>query len=60
MGVLLAALFLAAAPADAARRPITGTLSQPGLTVIAVADNGQARSVRAGRGTFGWWPRPSA
>ena len=46
-GPLLAALLVADDPAAAARRPITGKLSRPGYTVIALADNGKARSVRA-------------
>jgi hypothetical protein len=46
-GPLLAAFLVADDPAAAARRSITGKLSQPGYTVIALADNGKARSVRA-------------
>ncbi|MDX6665500.1 MAG: hypothetical protein QOG68_1706, partial [Solirubrobacteraceae bacterium] len=34
--------FVPAAPAVAAQKPITGTLDQPGLTVIALAANGHA------------------
>lgn len=45
-GVVLATL-LATAPAEAARKPITGRLSKPGYTVLAVADSGAIRSVRA-------------
>ena len=51
-GLLAAALLHASESATAARRPIAGALSQPGYTVIAVADSGKARSVRAGRGSF--------
>ncbi len=46
------ALVVAAAPAAAAPKPITGTLSKPGYTVIALAANGKAKSVRAARGSF--------
>ena len=46
------ALLVASAPAHAARKPITGKLSKPGYTVIALAANGRATSVRAGRGKF--------
>ena len=46
-GPLLAAFLVADDPAAAARRPITGKLSKPGYTVIALADGGKARSVRA-------------
>jgi hypothetical protein len=43
---------LAATPAAAAPKPITGKLGQRGYTVIALAANGKVTSVRAGRGTF--------
>jgi hypothetical protein len=39
-------------PAKANPRRITGTLNKPGYTVIALAANGRARSVRARTGTF--------
>jgi hypothetical protein len=46
-------ILLASAPAEAAAlKPITGKLDRPGYTVIAMASNGQARSVVARRGTF--------
>lgn len=46
------AALAASPPAGAAApKPITGKLSQPGYTVIALAVNGKARSVRA-RGSF--------
>ena len=51
-GLLAAVLLHASEPATAARRPITGTLSQPGYTVIALADSGKARSVRASTRPF--------
>jgi hypothetical protein len=38
------ALLGANAPAAAAPKPITGKLSQPGYTVIALAANGKAKS----------------
>ena len=41
-----------AAPAAAARPPITGKLSEPGYTVVALAANGKARVVRATTGSF--------
>jgi hypothetical protein len=40
------------AAAKPAPRPIAGTLSKPGYTVIALAANGAARSVRVPRGHF--------
>ena len=44
------ALFLASTPASAAPKRITGKLSKPGYTVIALAANGKATSVHlAGR-----------
>ena len=59
LGVLgVAALVLAvsamAAPASAAAKPrsISGKLSKPGYTVIALADNGKATSVRLRRSSF--------
>jgi hypothetical protein len=46
------ALLTTSAPAAAARKPITGELSKPGYTVIALAANGDAKVVRASRGKF--------
>ncbi len=46
------ALLLASVPASGRPRSITGKLSEPGHTVIAVAANGEATSARAARGTF--------
>src|SRR2546422_4041405 len=40
------------APVGAAPRPISGKLSRPGYTVIALAADGKARVVRARRGAF--------
>lgn len=42
------ALF-ASAPAAAAPKPISGTLSAPGYTVIALADNGKGKTSKASR-----------
>ena len=51
--VALLALACASAPAaGAAPARITGKLSKPGYTVIAVASNGRAASARAPRGRF--------
>jgi hypothetical protein len=44
------------APAAAARKPITGELSQPRYTVIALTAQGKARVVRATRGRFALRP----
>ena len=55
VGSCLAALLVlvaGGAPAAAAPRQITGQLSEPGYTVIALAANGQAKAVRARRGGF--------
>jgi hypothetical protein len=41
-----AVFVVAAAPAGAARRAITGKLTKPGYTVIALAANGKAASAR--------------
>lgn len=46
------ALLATSVPAAAAPKPITGTLSKSGYTVIALAANGKATSVRAKRGRF--------
>ncbi len=53
-----AAVLVVVAPAAAAARlaPVRGTLSQPGYTVIALAANGKATSVRAGNGSFSLAP----
>jgi hypothetical protein len=39
-------LLIASAPAGAAKKPITGKLSKPGYTVIALAESGKAKAVR--------------
>jgi len=41
-----------AVPAHAANRPVTGKLSKPGYTVVALAANGKARAVKATGRTF--------
>src|SRR3989442_5033712 len=46
------ALLAASTPAAAAPRRITGELTKPGYTVIALAANGKARAVRASAGGF--------
>lgn len=46
------AVVAGSAPAAAAPNPITGKLSEPGYTVIALAANGRAQAVRAGRRGF--------
>lgn len=46
------ALLATSAPAVAARKPISGKLSRPGYTVIALAPGGKARVVRARSGRF--------
>jgi hypothetical protein len=53
-----AAVLALVAPAAAAARfaPISGTLSKPGYTVIALAANGKATSVRASHGGFSLRP----
>ncbi|HWH45896.1 MAG TPA: hypothetical protein VNT32_14345 [Thermoleophilaceae bacterium] len=43
---------LGASPAGASPRPITGKLTTPGYTVIALAASGKATSVRDRRGAF--------
>jgi hypothetical protein len=63
LGVLCAVALLAVAlalPASAAakKKPITGTLSEPGYTVIALAKGGKAKTDRAPKGKFKL--RPSA
>jgi hypothetical protein len=50
--VSLLALLTASAPAAAAPKPISGKLSKPGYTVIALAESGKAKAVRATRGRF--------
>jgi len=57
-GALLAAAL--PAPALAARAPITGKLDRSGYTVIAITSSGQARSVRATRGSFAFRPPAAA
>ena len=59
---LLASLaaLVASAPAGAARKPITGQLSQPGYTVIAVAGKAKVKSVRARDGSFRLRPQANA
>ena len=51
---VVACLFalVAANIAEAAPRPITGKLSKPGYTVIALAANGKAKAVQVKRGKF--------
>ena len=58
VGALCAAFSLAllVANAPAAPKPITGKLSKPGYTVIALAAKGEARVVLAGRGRFSLRP----
>jgi hypothetical protein len=53
-----AAVLALVAPAAAAARfaPISGTLSKPGYTVIALAANGKATSARASHGGFSLRP----
>ena len=46
------ALLVASAPAAAAPKRITGKLSKPGYTVIALAADGKAKSVRVRRARF--------
>src|SRR4051794_13416260 len=50
--VALFALLAASSPSAAAPRRITGKLSRAGLTVIAVAADGKATSVRAAGAAF--------
>jgi hypothetical protein len=50
------ALLAPSVPAAAAHKPITGKLSRPGYTVIALAENGRARVVRASQGRFSLRP----
>jgi hypothetical protein len=54
-----AAILVFVTPAVAAARlaPISGTLSKQGYTVIALAANGEATSVRASHGGFSLRPR---
>lgn len=53
-GLVLATIVagVAAATGSATLAPITGTLSKPGYTVIALAANGRATSVRTAGGSF--------
>lgn len=55
---VLAGVLAASGPAAAAPKPISGKLSKPGYTVIALAPNGQA-AVRARRGKFKLRPPPA-
>jgi hypothetical protein len=50
--VASAALLATGAPSAAAPKPITGKLSKPGYTLIALATDGTGKAVRAGRGRF--------
>jgi len=50
------AFLIASAPAPGAPKRITGKLSKPGLTVIALAGNGKASVDRAGGGKFSLRP----
>jgi hypothetical protein len=52
LGSCVLALLLACSPAGAARKPITGKLSKPNYTVIALEPSGKAAVVRARRGRF--------
>jgi len=52
LAVSAASLAAGAPDAAAAPKPISGTLSKSGYTVIAFAANGKATSVRAPRGRF--------
>jgi hypothetical protein len=49
-------MLAAGVPAAAAPKRITGKLSKPGLTVIALAKTGEAESDRTSRGRFGLRP----
>jgi hypothetical protein len=53
-----AAVLFLVAPVTAAAKlgSISGTLSRPGYTVIALASNGKATSVRASHGSFSLRP----
>jgi hypothetical protein len=52
VGASLLALLASSGPVAAAPKPISGKLSKPGYTVIALAANGKAKAVRASRGKF--------
>jgi hypothetical protein len=60
LGCGAAAVLVLVAPAPAAamarRAPISGTLSRPGYTVLALAANGKATSVRASHRSFSLRP----
>ncbi len=45
-------VLMGSSDAAAAPKPISGTLSKPGYTVIAVAPNGAVKAVRASEGRF--------
>lgn len=51
-GVAFSLVFVAAGESAAAPKPISGKLSKPGYTVIALAVNGKARTAQATRGKF--------
>jgi hypothetical protein len=57
VGVCVLALLTTGASVAHAAKPITGKLSKRGYTVIALAANGQAKSVVAKRGRFKLRPR---
>jgi hypothetical protein len=50
--IVVACVLVAGVSEAGAAKPITGKLNKRGYTVIAVADNGKARSVRPKRGSF--------
>jgi hypothetical protein len=53
LGVVFALVFLATSgPAAARPKPISGKLTKPGYTVVALAANGKSKVVRASRGKF--------
>lgn len=52
IGAFLLAVLATSGPAAAAPKPITGKLSKPGYSVIALAPTGTATLARARRGTF--------
>jgi hypothetical protein len=58
LGLALSLVFgVGSEAAEAARKPISGRLSQPGYTVIALAADGRATSAAARRGKFRLRPR---
>ena len=52
VGASLLAVLSTSGPAAAAPKPITGKLSKPGYSVIALAPNGRATLARTRRGAF--------